>query len=88
MVGAVPKWWWWLKALLQQWLSSDVTVEAVLVFCCPTSEEAGVLGLMTDAMAGDMNEAEVDACIEALVEALVERWPPRAVYHGSLSSMS
>ena len=45
------------------------------MFCCQTSEEAGVLGVKPSAMAGDVNEVEVDAFIEAVVEPRL----PRAV---------
>ena len=32
---------------------------------------------MPGAMAGDVDTAEIDDCVEALVEAVVERRPPR-----------
>lgn len=32
---------------------------------------------MPGAMAGDVDAAEIDACVEALVAVLVERRPPR-----------
>ena len=51
-------------------------------FCCTASVEAGVLGDMPGGRltAGDVDTAEIDACVEALVAALVERRPPRVAW--------